>query len=73
MIKDKDTFSSFVAMAAFAIIFAHFFINIAMSVGLLPIIGIPLAFVSYGGTSLLINTFLLASVLNIYKNRKYYS
>jgi len=73
MIKDKDTFSSFVAMAAFAIIFAHFFINIAMSVGLLPIIGIPLTFVSYGGTSLLINTFLLASVLNIYKNRKYYS
>lgn len=73
MIKDKDSFSSFIAIGTFSIIFAHFFINIGMSIGLLPIIGIPLTFVSYGGTSLLINVFLLASVLNIYKNRKYYS
>lgn len=42
--------------------------NIAMVMGLLPVIGVPLPFISYGGTSLLINMAMLGTVLNIVKN-----
>lgn len=42
--------------------------NMAMVMGLLPVIGVPLPFISYGGTSLLINMALLGIVLNIIKN-----
>ena len=42
--------------------------NIAMVMGLLPVIGVPLPFISYGGTSLLTNMAMLGIVLNIVKN-----
>ena len=42
--------------------------NMAMVMGLLPVIGVPLPFISYGGTSLLINMAMLGIVLNIIKN-----
>lgn len=48
----------------------HFLINIGMVVGILPVIGIPLPFVSYGGSSLLVNIFMLGIIANIYRNRK---
>ena len=45
------------------IIFIHFFINIGMSIGIVPVIGIPLPFISKGGTSLLAFSILIAIVL----------
>jgi rod shape determining protein RodA len=42
-----------------AIIFFHFMVNIGMTIGLLPVIGIPLPFISYGGSSLWAFTILL--------------
>jgi cell division protein FtsW len=44
--------------------------NIAMVSGLLPIIGVPLPFISYGGTSLFLSLALLGIVLNVIRQRK---
>jgi rod shape determining protein RodA len=44
-----------------------------MTVGVMPVIGIPLPFVSYGGSSLLVNMFMLGVVANIYKAKKNYN
>lgn len=48
-----SAFSRFVAAGVTLTFFLHFFINIAMVMGLLPVVGIPLPLVSYGGTSIL--------------------
>lgn len=50
--KQKDTFSRIYGYCVASVIFLHFFINIGMTIGLVPVIGIPLPFVSYGGSSL---------------------
>jgi cell division protein FtsW (lipid II flippase) len=44
-----------------------------MVIGLIPIIGIPLPFISYGGSSLLVNIFMLGIVANVYRTRKNYT
>ena len=50
-------------------IFIHFFINIGMSIGLVPSIGIPLPFISYGGSSLLIFSIMFFIYLNFDSSR----
>jgi rod shape determining protein RodA len=47
----------------------HIFINIGMVTGMLPVIGLPLPFLSYGGSAMLANTALLAIVLNTHMRR----
>tara|TARA_B100000780_G_scaffold85330_1_gene58512 strand:+ start:12534 stop:13775 length:1242 start_codon:yes stop_codon:yes gene_type:complete len=49
----RNLFSKIFSYSAVTIIFSHFFINIGMVIGLVPTIGIPLPFLSYGGSSLL--------------------
>lgn len=68
--KEKNEYHSLIVVGILAIMFSHFAINISMNVGLLPIIGIPLPYMSYGGSSLMGNMFLLGVAANIYKNRK---
>jgi rod shape determining protein RodA len=57
--RQRSAFSRIYGYGVASIIFAHFAINIGMTIGLLPVIGIPLPFVSYGGSSLLAFTILL--------------
>lgn len=48
----------------------HTFVNIGMALGLLPVIGIPLPFMSYGGTSLVINFAMLGLVMNFFRQMR---
>ncbi|MGE5456946.1 MAG: rod shape-determining protein RodA, partial [Methanococcaceae archaeon] len=72
-VKDKSSFQSLVVIGILAVFFAHFFINIGMTIGLMPIIGIPLPLLSYGGSSLMVNMFMLGIAANIHRNRKQYA
>jgi rod shape determining protein RodA len=69
----KDEFLSLVSIGILAVYFIHWIINIGMSVGIMPVIGIPLPFVSYGGSSLLVNMIMLGIILNVFRTRKYYT
>jgi rod shape determining protein RodA len=51
------------------VIFFHLVINVAMTVGLAPVIGIPLPFISYGGTSLLTFTIMLFILIRLDADR----
>ncbi|OQX75142.1 MAG: rod shape-determining protein RodA [Bacteroidetes bacterium 4484_249] len=50
--RQRSKFSRVYGYAVASIIFFHFAVNIAMTIGLFPVIGIPLPFISYGGSSL---------------------
>ena len=52
-----------------SLLFIHFFINIGMSIGLVPSVGIPLPFISYGGSSLLIFSVMFFIYLNFDSSR----
>lgn len=69
----KHPFGAMVAAGAAGIYLIHIFINVGMVTGLLPVIGIPLPFISYGGSALLANTALLAIVLNLHMRRDDFS
>ncbi|MBX3008532.1 MAG: rod shape-determining protein RodA [Melioribacteraceae bacterium] len=66
----KSKFSVLVVVGINATLFAHFAINIGMNLGITPVVGLPLPFLSYGGSSLMINMAMIGIVLNIYRNRK---
>lgn len=66
----KDRFSVLVVVGILSLVFSHFAINIGMNIGITPVIGLPLPFLSYGGSSLLVNMVMIGIAMNIYKNRK---
>lgn len=66
----KDNLGSYIAMGIAGVFMFHMVENIGMTMGLLPITGVPLPFVSYGGSSLLTNFVLVALLLNISARRK---
>lgn len=68
----KDEFSSLLLIGILTVLFMHFLINVGMVVGILPVIGLPLPFVSYGGSALVVNLIMLGIVANIYRTRKNY-
>lgn len=57
--RQRSTFSRIYGYAVASILFFHFLVNIGMAIGLAPVIGIPLPFISYGGSSLWSFTILL--------------
>jgi len=69
----KDEFLSLTIVGILSLFFIHFIINIGMAVGVMPVIGIPLPLVSYGGSSLIVNMALLGIVANVYRTRKNYT
>jgi rod shape determining protein RodA len=67
--RQKDRFARIYGYSVASIIFIHFFVNIGMAIGLLPVIGIPLPFFSYGGSSLWSFTILLFIFLKLDAHR----
>lgn len=67
----KDTFGSLLCTGVFAMLFAHVVENIGMSMGLLPITGIPLPFISYGGSSMLTNMIAMGLIMSVACRRKH--
>ena len=67
--RQKNIFSRVFGYSTGSIIFFHFFINIGMALGVLPVIGIPLPFMSYGGSSLISFSMLLFTFLKLDANR----
>lgn len=67
--RQRSTFSRVYGYCLACILFFHVFINIGMAIGIMPVIGIPLPFVSYGGSSLWSFTVLLFIFLKLDSNR----
>ena len=65
-----NRFDTLVCMGIFGMFFFHFIENIGMTIGLMPITGIPLPFVSYGGSSMLTNYIALGILLSISSSRQ---
>jgi rod shape determining protein RodA len=70
--ETKNNFYSYICVGVISMITFHVFQNIGMTIGLLPITGIPLPFISYGGSSLMGNMLALGLIFSIrYHYKKY--
>ncbi len=67
--KAKDEFGAFLAIGITAKFFLHVAINVGMVLGLLPVVGMPLPFLSYGGSFTLISLICLGLLFNIRRRR----
>jgi rod shape determining protein RodA len=66
----RDRFGTLLALGVTALFAVHVFVNIAMTIGLVPITGIPLPFISYGGSFVLSCCLLQGLVQSVYRFRK---
>ncbi|WP_337042390.1 rod shape-determining protein RodA [Emticicia sp. 17c] len=69
--KQRSKFARIYGYCVASILFFHLFVNIGMTIGLMPVIGIPLPFLSYGGSSLWSFTMLLFIFLKLDAHRSY--
>jgi rod shape determining protein RodA len=63
--ESKDKFGALLASGITTIFFFHILINIGMAVGIMPVTGLPLCFVSYGGSNLLMSMICIGILINI--------
>ena len=68
--ESEDKFYSIMSAGAIAIFFYHILINIGMVIGIMPVMGIPLPFMSYGGTAMIFNLGIIGLLLNAYRNKR---
>lgn len=68
--RQRTAFARVYGYGVASILFFHFFINIGMTLGIVPVIGIPLPFISYGGSSLWSFTILLFILIKLDSSRK---
>ena len=68
--RQFSTFNRIYAYCVVCIFFFHFLINVGMVIGLMPVIGIPLPFISYGGSSLWASSIMLFILIKIDAVRK---
>ena len=68
--RQRSPFGRVYMYSVVAIIFTHVSINIGMTIGVLPVIGIPLPFISYGGSSLISFSFMVATALKLDSERR---
>jgi rod shape determining protein RodA len=52
--RSRDRFGMFIAVGIAAMFLFHILVNVGMNMGIMPVTGIPLPFISYGGTSLIV-------------------
>jgi rod shape determining protein RodA len=69
MIAARDRFGFLLAAGIVAMLFFHILINIGMTIGIMPITGIPLPFMSYGGSAVLTDFAAVGVLLNIYSQK----
>ena len=68
----NNRFASLVAVGMASMLTFHVFVNVGMTIGVMPVTGLPLPFLSYGGSSLLTNCIALGLLLHIYAHRHEY-
>ena len=68
--QTEDVFAKTFCAGVFLLFLLHFFINVSMNIGIVPIVGITLPFMSYGGSSLLSNFILLGLLSSIRKEQR---
>jgi rod shape determining protein RodA len=64
-LESKDKFGALLASGITAIFFYHIIINIGMALGIMPVTGLPLSFISYGGSNLLMSMIAIGILINI--------
>ena len=68
--KASDRFGSMIAVAVSVLLMTHLFVNIGMTIGITPITGLPLPFLSYGGSFLVTCFLMLGVVQSVFRHRK---
>jgi rod shape determining protein RodA len=68
----RDRLGKLLAVGVVTLLFSHVFINIGMNIRIVPVTGIPLPLLSYGGSSVLCSLIALGLMQNVYKNRRGY-
>lgn len=66
----RDKMGRVLCVGIVTLVFTHVFVNVAMTMGLVPIVGIPLPLISYGGTFMVITLFALGLVQSVYVRRQ---
>ena len=65
----QNTFSRLLAASLVFTLFSSIFVNIAMASGIFPIVGAPLPFISYGGTSMVVSLTMIGIIMSLYSNK----
>jgi rod shape determining protein RodA len=65
----KDAFGTYLAAGVASMFAIQIFVNVGMVIGIMPITGIPLPFLSYGGTAMLVNFVAVGMLLNVHMRR----
>jgi rod shape determining protein RodA len=68
----RDRLGRLLAVGVVALIFSHVFINIGMNIRLMPVTGVPLPLLSYGGSSVLVSLIAMGLMQNVYRYRRGY-
>jgi rod shape determining protein RodA len=68
--ETRSKFLSIICIGGASLLFYHTMINIGMAIGLMPVMGIPLPFISSGGSSLVVNMVIVGFMLNAYRQHR---
>jgi len=67
--KMKNSFSRLITASLIFTLFSSTFVNIAMVSGVIPVVGAPLPFISYGGTSMVVSLIMIGIIMSLYSNK----
>ena len=71
-VKSRHAFGRLIAVGVASLLFAHIFINMAMVMGMIPVVGVPLPFLSYGGSFLIATLVACGLLLNAHRHKDDY-